>query len=104
MIRFSDSIPNLIFSCKSIELIITCLDSLGTSVRIKYIELFSEDAMQHEDIENLAVILNNSGHYRVTKKYQRPEYYNTGNEDNKMIAVFLDIEACILKISSKRYS
>ena len=48
--------------------------------------------MQHEDIENLAVILNNSGHYRVTKKYQRPEYYNTGDEDDKMIAVFLDIE------------
>ena len=56
MIRFPDSIANLIFSCKSIELIITCLDSLGTSVRIKYIELFSEDAMQHEDIENLATI------------------------------------------------
>ena len=49
--------------------------------------------MQHEDIENLATILNNSGHYRVTKKYQRPEYYNTGDEDDKMIAVFLDIEA-----------
>ena len=48
--------------------------------------------MQHEDIENLATILNNSGHYRVTKKYQRPEYYNTGDEDDKMIAVFLDIE------------
>ena len=26
------------------ELVITCLDSLGTSVLIKYIELFSEDA------------------------------------------------------------
>ena len=38
------------------ELVITCLDSLGTSVHIKYIELFSEDAMQHEDIENLATI------------------------------------------------
>ena len=60
--------------------------------------------MQHEDIEKLAVILNSSGHYRVTKKYQRPEYYNTGDEDDKMIPVFLDIEACILKISSKRYS
>jgi len=49
--------------------------------------------MQHEDIENLASILNNSGHYRVTKKYQRPEYYNTGDGGDKMIAVFLDIEA-----------
>jgi DNA polymerase-3 subunit epsilon len=49
--------------------------------------------MQHEDIEKLAVILNSSGHYRVTKKYQRPEYYNTGDEGDKMIAVFLDIEA-----------
>lgn len=49
--------------------------------------------MQHEDIENLAIILNNSGNYRVTKKYQRPEYYNTDGEDDKMIAVFLDIEA-----------
>ena len=49
--------------------------------------------MQHEDIEKLAVILNNSGNYRVTKKYQRLEYYNTGDEDDKMIAVFLDIEA-----------
>ncbi|WPY00063.1 DNA polymerase III subunit epsilon domain protein (plasmid) [Candidatus Megaera polyxenophila] len=49
--------------------------------------------MQHEDIENLATILNNSGQYRVTKKYQRPAYYNTGNENDKMIGVFLDIEA-----------
>jgi DNA polymerase-3 subunit epsilon len=49
--------------------------------------------MQHENIDDLAVILNNSGNYRVTKKYQRPEYYNTGGEDDKLIAVFLDIEA-----------
>jgi DNA polymerase III subunit epsilon len=49
--------------------------------------------MQHKDIENLATILNNSGCYRVTRKYQRPEYYNHGDEDDKMIAVFLDIEA-----------
>jgi DNA polymerase-3 subunit epsilon len=49
--------------------------------------------MQHEDIENLATILNNSGQYRVTKKYQRPGYYNTSNENDKMIGVFLDIEA-----------
>jgi len=49
--------------------------------------------MQYGNIENLATILNNSGHYRVTKKYQRPEYYNTGYENDKMIAVFLDIEA-----------
>ncbi len=49
--------------------------------------------MQYGDIENLATILNNSGHYRVIKKYQRPEYYNTGYENDKMIAVFLDIEA-----------
>lgn len=44
MIKFAGSILNLIFSCKSMELIITCLDSLGTLVHIKYIELFSEDA------------------------------------------------------------
>jgi len=49
--------------------------------------------MQYENIEDLAVILNNSGNYRVTKKYQRPEYYNIGGEDDKLIAVFLDIEA-----------
>lgn len=57
--------------------------------------------MQHEDIENLATILNNSGHYRVTKKYQRPEYYNTGDEDDKMIAVFLDIEAAYAGLTPK---
>ena len=49
--------------------------------------------MQYENIEDLAVILNNSGDYRVTKKYRRPEYYNIGGEDDKLIAVFLDIEA-----------
>ena len=49
--------------------------------------------MQYKNIEDLAVILNNSGNYRVTKKYRRPEYYNTGGEDDKLIAVFLDIEA-----------
>ena len=41
--------------------------------------------MQHEDIENLATILNNSGQYRVTKKYQRPGYYNTSNENDKIL-------------------
>ena len=49
--------------------------------------------MQYENMEDLAVILNNSGNYRVTKKYRRPEYYNIGGEDDKLIAVFLDIEA-----------
>lgn len=44
MIKFAGSIPNLIFSCKSMELIITCLDSLGTSVHIKCIQLHTEDA------------------------------------------------------------
>ena len=58
--------------------------------------------MQHEDIEKLAVILNSSGHYRVTKKYQRPEYYNTGNEDDKMIGVFLDIEATRLSYTQDK--
>ena len=44
MIKFTCSTLNLIFSCKSMELVITCLDSLGTSVHIKYIELFPKNA------------------------------------------------------------
>ena len=44
MIKFPGFILNIIFSCKSMELVITCLDSLGTSVHIKYIELFSKNA------------------------------------------------------------
>ena len=44
MIKFLGFILNIIFSCKSMELVITCLDSLGTLVHIKYIELFLEDA------------------------------------------------------------
>ena len=44
MIKFPGFILNVIFSCKSMELIITYLDSLGTLVHIKYLELFLEDA------------------------------------------------------------
>ena len=52
--------------------------------------------METTDLNKLAAILSGSNQYRVIEKYQRPEYYNTGNPDNpelKLIGVFLDIEA-----------
>ena len=57
-----------------------------------------------EDIRKAIEVLNQSDDYRVITRYKKPEFYNLNADMPKKIGVFLDIEACILKISSKRYS
>ena len=49
--------------------------------------------METHDIKKLAAILSESDQYRVTEKYQKPKYYNVEDGNNKLIGVFLDIEA-----------
>lgn len=49
--------------------------------------------METHDLKKLAAILSESDQYRVTEKYQKPEFYNTDDASNKLIGVFLDIEA-----------
>ena len=49
--------------------------------------------MKTHDLKKLAAILRESNQYRVTEKYQKPEFYNTDDASNKLIGVFLDIEA-----------
>ena len=49
--------------------------------------------MKTHDLKKLAAILSESDQYRVTEKYQKPEFYNTDDASNKLIGVFLDIEA-----------
>jgi DNA polymerase-3 subunit epsilon len=49
--------------------------------------------MSNTKLDQIAEQLNQSGDYRVIRRYQKPEYYNRGNEaDTKFIAVFLDVE------------
>ena len=45
------------------------------------------------DLKKLASILSKSNQYRVTEKYQKPEYYNIADASDKLIGVFLDVEA-----------
>lgn len=57
--------------------------------------------MSNKELEQLADQLRKSDEYRVIRKYQKPEGYNLGNDgnnsndrsQNKLIGVFLDIEA-----------
>lgn len=54
-----------------------------------------EDHNRYE-LDKIVTILRKSGKYRVTEKYQKPEFYNQDNPDihtPKLIGVFLDIEA-----------
>lgn len=66
--------------------------------------------MSNQELEQLADQLRKSDEYRVIKKYQKPEGYNLGNDDNnsndrrqnKLIGVFLDIEATGLLYTSDK--
>ncbi|WPY01906.1 DNA polymerase III PolC-type (plasmid) [Candidatus Trichorickettsia mobilis] len=49
--------------------------------------------MEAHDLKKLAAILSESDQYRVTEKYKKPEFYNTDDSSDKLIGVFLDIEA-----------
>ena len=58
--------------------------------------------METHDLKKLAAILSESDQYRVTEKYQKPEFYNTDDASNKLIGVFLDIEATGLSHSNDK--
>ncbi|WPY01695.1 DNA polymerase III PolC-type (plasmid) [Candidatus Trichorickettsia mobilis] len=58
--------------------------------------------MKTHDLKKLAAILSESDQYRVTEKYQKPEFYNTDDASNKLIGVFLDIEATGLSHSNDK--
>ena len=54
------------------------------------------------DLKKLASILSKSNQYRVTEKYQKPEYYNIADASDKLIAVFLDVEATGLSYATDK--
>ena len=66
--------------------------------------------MSNKELEQIKDRLNKSGEYRVVKKYQRPQGYNLYNSSfnshdkskNKLIGVFLDIEATGLLYTSDK--
>ena len=66
--------------------------------------------MSNQELEQLADQLRKSDEYRVIKKYHKPEGYNLGNDSNnsneksqnKLIGVFLDIEATGLLYTSDK--
>lgn len=49
--------------------------------------------MEITDLKKLASILRQSTQYRVAERYQKPQYYNIADTSDKLIGVFLDIEA-----------
>ena len=55
-------------------------------------------------LQELAKELGNSDEYRIIRKYQKPEYYNSSNSSStdikKFIGAFLDIEATGLSNST----
>ena len=59
--------------------------------------------MSNNKLDQIAEQLNQSGDYRVIRKYQKSECYNHGNEaDVKSIGVFLDIETTGLTYSKDK--
>ena len=54
------------------------------------------------DLKKLASILSKSNQYRVTEKYQKPEYYNIADASDKLIGVFLDFEATGLSYATDK--
>lgn len=50
--------------------------------------------METRDFDQLAAILDQSDQYKVTRKYQKPEFYHldNANDNDKLIGVFLDVE------------
>ena len=58
--------------------------------------------METTDLKKLASILSQSNQYRVTEKYQKPEYYNIADASDKLIGVFLDVEATGLSYATDK--
>ena len=58
--------------------------------------------METNNLELLATILSQSDEYRVIKKYQKPDSYNKPDTSDKLIGVFLDIEATGLSYATDK--
>jgi len=58
--------------------------------------------METNNLEQLATILSQSDEYRVIKKYQKPDSYNKPDTSDKLIGVFLDIEATELSYTTDK--
>jgi len=58
--------------------------------------------METNNLKNLATILSQSNEYRVTEKYQKPEFYNIGDDSDKLIGVFLDVETTGLSYATDK--
>jgi DNA polymerase-3 subunit epsilon len=58
--------------------------------------------METNNLKNLATILIQSNEYRVTEKYQKPEFYNIGDDSDKLIGVFLDVETTGLSYATDK--
>lgn len=58
--------------------------------------------MKTHDLKQLATILNESNKYRVIERYQKPECYNVEDRSDKLIGVFLDIEATGLSYATDK--
>ena len=58
--------------------------------------------MATNELKDLAAILNQSGHYRIIEKYQRPQHYNIADSSDKLIGVFLDVETTGLSYASDK--
>lgn len=58
--------------------------------------------METNNLKKLAAILSQSNEYRVTEKYQKPDSYNKTDTSNKLIGVFLDIEATGLSYATDK--
>ena len=53
-------------------------------------------------LKEMADILNQSEHYKVLTKYEKPKFYNPSRDDTKkLIGIFLDIEATGLSAQDK---
>jgi DNA polymerase-3 subunit epsilon len=61
-----------------------------------------EYIMETNDLKKLAAILKQSDQYRISQKYQKPEFYNTDDSSDKLIGVFLDIESTGLSYSADK--
>jgi len=58
--------------------------------------------METNGLQKFTILLSESSQYRIIEKYQRPEFYNTGNPSSKLIGVFLDIEATSLSYTKDK--
>jgi len=58
--------------------------------------------METNNLKQLVEILSQSNQYRVTEKYQKPEFYNTADASNKLIGVFLDVETTGLSYATDK--